>query len=103
MLIRDKVAVITGIGPGMGKEIALLFARHGAKLAIGARSSGTVDETAAEIRDFGGEVITATVDLSKEDSCRAIVAEAAKAFGGVDIIVQNAAVVGDFKNVEDAN
>jgi NAD(P)-dependent dehydrogenase (short-subunit alcohol dehydrogenase family) len=103
MLINGKVAVITGIGPGMGKAIALLFARNGAKLAIGARSTKVVDETAAEIRALGGEVITASVDLSKEESCRAIVAQAAKEFGGVDIIVQNAAVVGDYKNVEDAD
>jgi NAD(P)-dependent dehydrogenase (short-subunit alcohol dehydrogenase family) len=103
MLVRDKVAIVTGIGPGMGKEIALLLARHGAKLAIGARTTKTVDETAAEIRALGGEVVTATVDLSKEDSCRAIVAQAVKQFGGVDIIVQNGAAVGDYKLVEDAD
>jgi len=102
MLLRDKVAVITGIGPGMGKEIALLFAQHGAKLAIGARSPKTTEETAAEIRALGGEVVTATVDLAQEASCRAIVDLAAKTFGTVDIVVQNGAVIGDYKSVEDA-
>ena len=97
MLLRDKVAVITGIGPGMGKEIALLFARHGAKLAIGARSAQTTEETAAEIRAMGGEVVTAVVDLSKEATCRAIVDQAAtvaEAFGTMshrvpDVIVSD--------------
>jgi NAD(P)-dependent dehydrogenase (short-subunit alcohol dehydrogenase family) len=103
MLIRDKVAVVTGIGPGMGKEIALLLARNGAKLAIGARGAATVAETAAEIRAFGGEVITATTDLSNEESCTAIVRQAAEAFGGVDIVVQNGAAIGDYKLVEDAD
>ena len=103
MLIRDRVAVVTGIGPGMGKEIALLLARNGAKLAIGARGAATVEETAAEIRTFGGEVITATADLSNEESCAAIVHRAAEAFGGVDIVVQNGAAIGDYKLVEDAD
>lgn len=103
MLTKGKVAVVTGIGPGMGKEIALLLAKNGARLAIGARSVGTVEETAREIRDFGGEVITAATDLTSEDSCRAIVEQAAKTYGGVDILVQNGAAVGDFKSIEDAD
>ena len=102
-LVENKVAVITGIGPGMGKEIALLFARHGAKLAIGARRPETVEETAAEIRAVGGEVVTAKVDLTQEASCRAIVDQAVKAYGGVDIVVQNGAMIGDYTRVEDAD
>jgi NAD(P)-dependent dehydrogenase (short-subunit alcohol dehydrogenase family) len=103
MLIKGKVAVVTGIGPGMGKEIALLLARNGARLAIGARSTGAVAETAAEIRALGGEVITAVTDLASEESCTAIVEQAANAYGGVDIIVQNGAAIGDYKLVEDAD
>jgi len=103
MLIAGKVAVVTGIGPGMGKEIALLLARNGARLAIGARSTGTVEETAAEIRAMGGEVVTAVTDLASDESCRAIVAQAAEAYGGVDIVVQNGAAIGDYKLVEDAD
>lgn len=102
MLIKDKIAVVTGIGPGMGKEIALLLARNGAKLAIGARGE-TVNETAAEIRAFGGEVITMTTDLSQEESCRAIIDRTVETYGGVDIVVQNGAAVGDYKLVEDAD
>jgi NAD(P)-dependent dehydrogenase (short-subunit alcohol dehydrogenase family) len=103
LLVKNKVAMVTGIGPGMGKEIALLLARHGAKLAIGARSSKTVDETATEIRALGGEVITAIIDLSSETSCRAMVEQTAEHFGGIDIIVQNGAAIGDYKLVEDAD
>jgi NAD(P)-dependent dehydrogenase (short-subunit alcohol dehydrogenase family) len=102
-LVEGKVAVITGIGPGMGKEIALLFARHGARLVIGARSSATTDETADEIRALGGTVDTAKVDLTDHASCTAIVEKAVALHGGVDIIVQNGAMVGDFKPVEDAD
>jgi NAD(P)-dependent dehydrogenase (short-subunit alcohol dehydrogenase family) len=102
-LVEGKVAVVTGIGPGMGKEIALLLARHGAKLVIGARSAATVDETAYEIRAMGGEVVTQRVDLTDHASCTAIIDKAVAVYGGVDIVVQNGAMVGDFKSVEEAD
>lgn len=103
MLLKDKVAVITGIGPGMGRETALLFARHGAKLVIGARRADTVEQTAADIRQLGGEVITASTDLADAASCEEIVNRAVETFGGVDIVVQNGAASGNFKLVEDAD
>ncbi len=103
MLLDGKTALITGIGPGMGKEIALLFARHGARVAIGARRAETVEEVAAEIRGFGGTVSTHKVDLADKGSCQAIVAAAIAAFGPVDILVQNGAAIGDYKLVEDAD
>jgi NAD(P)-dependent dehydrogenase (short-subunit alcohol dehydrogenase family) len=102
MLVKDKIAVVTGIGPGMGKEIALLLARHGAKLAIGARSPDAVEKTASEIRALGGEVLTATIDLANRASCLSMVARTVETFGGVDILVQNGAAIGDYKLVEDA-
>jgi NAD(P)-dependent dehydrogenase (short-subunit alcohol dehydrogenase family) len=102
-LVEGKVAIVTGIGPGMGKEIALLLARNGARLVIGARSAATVDETAEEIREFGGEVVTQRVDLTDHTSCAAIVDKAVEVYGGVDIVVQNGAMIGDFKSVEDAD
>lgn len=102
-LIEGKVAVVTGIGPGMGREIALLLARHGAKLVIGARSTAAVDETADEIRAAGGTVETQRVDLTDHASCTAIVDKAIARFGGVDIVVQNGAMIGDYKSIEDAD
>lgn len=102
-LVEGKVAVVTGIGPGMGREIALLLARHGAKLVIGARSAGATEETADTIRAEGGTVATAKVDLTDQTSCAAIVEKAIAAYGGCDIVVQNGAMVGDYKPVEDAD
>jgi NAD(P)-dependent dehydrogenase (short-subunit alcohol dehydrogenase family) len=60
MMLKDKVAVITGIGPGMGSEIALLFAREGAKLIIGARNEARIEKLAKELRDKGHDVIAKT-------------------------------------------
>ena len=55
LLAPGKVAVVTGIGPGLGREIALGFAELGAKLVIGARSAETLESVASEIRAKGGE------------------------------------------------
>lgn len=103
LLPPGKVAVVTGIGPGLGKEIALGFARLGTKLAIGARSASMLEEVAGEIRAMGGEVIAERTDLTDRDSCRALVQAALDRWGGVDILVQNGHDPGDWKSVEDAD
>lgn len=103
LLDPGKVAVVTGIGPGLGKEIALGLASLGAKLAIGARTQSMLDETAGEIRALGGEVVARHTDLSSRDSCRSLVKAAIDTFGGVDILIQNGHDQGDWSSVEDAD
>jgi NAD(P)-dependent dehydrogenase (short-subunit alcohol dehydrogenase family) len=102
MLVKDKVAVVTGIGPGLGREIALALSENGAKLAIGARSAETLASVAAEIRAKGGEVIARPTDLTDRASCFALVEAAVAEFGGVDILIQNGHDPGDWSSVEDA-
>jgi NAD(P)-dependent dehydrogenase (short-subunit alcohol dehydrogenase family) len=103
MLVEGKVAVITGIGPGMGREIALLFARNGARLAIGARSAARLAEVAAELEALGSPVLFQPTDLTRRDSCRALVQAALERFGRVDVLIQNGHDPGDGKLVEDAD
>lgn len=103
MLLKDKVAVVTGIGPGMGRAIAIGLAREGAKLAIGARTESYVNEVAQEIEKSGGDVIALTTDLTSRESCEGIVNAAVERFGGVDILVQNGADTGDMAMVADAD
>lgn len=103
MLLKDKVAVVTGIGPGMGRAIALGLAREGAKLAIGARTESYVDSVAEEIEKNGGEVVALTTDLTSRESCERIVNTAIERFGGVDVLVQNGADTGDAALVGDAD
>ncbi len=98
-----KVAVVTGIGPGLGREIALQLAESGAKLAIGARSLEQLESVAAEIRALGGEVIAQRTDLTDRASCHALVEAAVARFGGVDILVQNGHDPGDWSSVADAD
>ncbi|MAE95923.1 MAG: short-chain dehydrogenase [Deltaproteobacteria bacterium] len=96
MLLRDKTAIVTGIGPGMGRAIALAFAREGARLAIGARNEERLAAVAAEIEAAGGEVIAVPTDISDRPQCQRLVEETVKHFGALDVLVQNAAHGGDF-------
>lgn len=103
MLLKDKVAVITGIGPGMGTEIARLFAREGAILAIGARTESKILALADELKAEGHQIIALVTDLTDRNSCQGIVEAAVKQFGGVDILVQNGHNPGDYKTIDEAD
>jgi NAD(P)-dependent dehydrogenase (short-subunit alcohol dehydrogenase family) len=103
VLVENRVAVVTGIGPGMGREIALVLARHGASLAIGARSAERLAAVAAEIEALGRPVLFRATDLTSRDACRALVDAALQRFGRVDVLVQNGHDPGDGKRVEDAD
>jgi NAD(P)-dependent dehydrogenase (short-subunit alcohol dehydrogenase family) len=69
--LKDKVAIISGGGQGIGKQIALAFARAGAKLTLAQRSSGPLDATCAEIKSLGSEAIGVITDIAKEADCDA--------------------------------
>jgi NAD(P)-dependent dehydrogenase (short-subunit alcohol dehydrogenase family) len=101
MELKGKVGIITGGGQGIGKQIALAFARAGAHLALGQRSSGPLEATCAEIRGLGGEVIGISMDISKESDCARIAEETLKKFGRIDILVNNAGLFGVTKLTTD--
>lgn len=96
--LADKVVIITGASRGMGKQAALDFARRGAKVVLAARTvepdaalPGTIGETLATIEAAGGEAIAVATDLANEPDLRALVDAAAARFGGVDVLINNAA------------
>ena len=92
MQLKDKVAYITGSASGIGKEIAILFAREGAKVVIADLNKQAADATAAELQAAGAQALGVAVDVTSEEQVDASVEEAAKAFGGIDILVSNAGV-----------
>lgn len=92
MQLKDKVAYITGSASGIGKEIAVLFAREGAKVVIADLNKQAADATAAELKAAGAQAIGVAVDVTSEDQVNASVEAAAKAFGGIDILISNAGV-----------
>ena len=95
--LKDKVALITGGGYGIGKEIALLFGRQGMKIALAARSEGPLNETRGAVEKVGAQAIALRADVSKEADCAQMVDQTVKAFGRVDILVNNAGIAGPTK------
>src|SRR5208282_5144271 len=92
MKLKSKSAIVTGAASGIGKEIALTFAREGAKVAIADLNKAAADATAAEIRAHGGKAIGAAMDVCDEEAVNSGVAATVAAFGGVDILVSNAGI-----------
>jgi 3-hydroxybutyrate dehydrogenase len=90
--LQGKSALVTGAASGIGKEIALTYAREGAKVAIADLNKGAADATAAEIKGAGGKAIGVAMDVANEDAVNAGVAAVVAAFGGVDILVSNAGI-----------
>ena len=95
--LKDKVALITGGGYGIGKEIALLYALHGMRIALAARSEGPLNETRGAVEKLGARAIAVRADVAKQVDCARMVDETVKAFGCVDILVNNAGIAGPTK------
>lgn len=91
--LDGKVAIITGGNSGVGAATAELFAKEGAKVVITARRVPQLEEVAEKIRAAGGEVLAVPCDVSKVEDVEAMVAAAVKAFGKVDVLVNNAGVL----------
>src|SRR5438552_2539934 len=103
-IVEGKVVVVTGAGRGIGKEIALLMAREGAKVVvndIGASLGGEGndqspgEEVVSEIRKNGGEAVASFDSVAEWDSAHRVVKKAVDTFGRVDCVVNNAGILRD--------
>ncbi|WP_108258409.1 SDR family NAD(P)-dependent oxidoreductase [Mangrovicoccus ximenensis] len=93
-LLDGKVALITGAAGGIGRASAQLFAEEGARLVISDIGAEGVEETAALVRDAGGEVVPVVADLGSRDDIRAMVAAAVDTWGRLDCAFNNAGITG---------
>lgn len=100
MLLEDRVAIVSGVGPGMGRDISLAFAREGADLVLGARTLGKLEAVAEEVEALGREALCIPTDITDEDQCKALADAANGRFGRVDILVNNAFVQPPFETIE---
>ncbi len=92
MRLKDKVCIITGGASGMGKVASQLFAKEGANVVASDIQESVGKETVAAIQAQGGQAIFVRADVSQEKDCQRMVAEAVRAFGGVDVLYNNAGI-----------
>lgn len=89
--LRGQVALVTGASRGIGRAIALALARSGARLVLASRKAENLAPVAEEIRALGGEVLALPAHTGRMAEVEALVAEAVRAFGRIDIAINNAA------------
>jgi NAD(P)-dependent dehydrogenase (short-subunit alcohol dehydrogenase family) len=97
MKLQGKVAIVTGAGRGLGRASAVAMARAGADLVVVSRTPHELEETAALIIEGGGTVVALEADLANPADIGRIVETAVETFGGIDILMNNAAIIGLMK------
>lgn len=93
--MKGRVAFVTGASQGIGRECALSLARAGARVVAGARNAQKLSDLVSEIQAAGGEALAVELDVTSAESVKNAFAEAEKAFGPVEILVNNAGVTKD--------
>jgi NAD(P)-dependent dehydrogenase (short-subunit alcohol dehydrogenase family) len=88
--LKDRVAIVTGAGRGIGRAVALAFCREGAAVALAARTASELEAVATQIRSHAGRALAVPTDVTQEASVAALVEKALAEFGRVDILVTSA-------------
>lgn len=105
MLLKDKVVIVSGIGPGLGQELALEAARQGAHVAMCARTASKLDDVEGLIRNEGldTKLLKVATDISDRQQCADLVAKTIDAFGRIDVLINSAYNPGSFEPIDVAN
>jgi NAD(P)-dependent dehydrogenase (short-subunit alcohol dehydrogenase family) len=94
MKLKDKVAIVTGAGRGLGRSVALAFGRQGAKVVLAARGREEIDQLAEQLRALRKDAVAIPTDVSDEDQVDLLVKRTLAVYGTVDILVNNAGARG---------
>ncbi|QGP80517.1 SDR family oxidoreductase [Sphingobium sp. CAP-1] len=104
MLLRDKVVIISGVGPGMGQALARIAAAEGASVVLAARNQAFIEQVRDDIIAKGGKAIAAACDVSQEAQCAALAERAASEFGGrVHGLINSAYYHGDWSFIDNSD
>lgn len=103
MILDGKVVVVSGVGPGLGREVAAATLRDGGRVALGARNAERLAAIAGELDPSGERVVWAAADIQDGDACAALCAAAAERFGGIDALVNCAALDTVFGGIKDVD
>src|SRR5262245_56219961 len=87
--LKDKIAVVTGSGAGMGEGIVRLFAEEGARVVVSGRDEAQGVSVAAEIAERGAQAVFIRADVSVEAECRALIDRTVEHYCGIDVLVNN--------------
>jgi len=99
--LENRIALITGAGRGIGRTIALAYAREGATLSLAARSIAELEETAGECRKLGAEVLVTCTDVTDRDDVERLVDATVLRYAAVDILVNNAGIAGPIGSLQE--
>lgn len=101
MQLENKVSLITGGGKGIGKAIALAFAREGSDVAIAARTEADLLQTASEVKQIGKQCLVIVTDLTDPSQVEKMVQETMDKFGQIDVLINNSGIEGPIMSVAD--
>jgi NAD(P)-dependent dehydrogenase (short-subunit alcohol dehydrogenase family) len=100
-MLTGKVAVVTGASKGLGKALALAYAKEGAKVVVNSRSEESIRPVAEEIEKLGGDVLAVAADVSTREGADKLVSGTVERFGSIDVLVNNAGILGSRVAIEE--
>ena len=103
MILKDKVVVVSGIGPGLGQELAINAGQQGAKVVLAARRQAFLEQVEAEVQKSGAETLVVATDITDPAQCQNLVDKTVERFGRIDALINSAYSGGTFCTFEDAN